>query len=432
MTPPPFFMKRKTPPDWVLALLLVVGVFLWQRTTFPLWMIDLFHIQLAAHEWRVGEIEWIYTPLDRFAAWEAHRGPIAEQLGSEGNPNAYFYPPFLAAMLSPFSEVPARMWMYVLFGINTGLLFVFAYLITRVCAVPITWRAFLWALVLVLVTYPMARATKLGQIVPLQAALLWAGLLWMRKTKIWRAGAVLGLVSALKLFPVGLVIVPALERKWQAVIAWLGSIIVIYGISVLLLGIEVHRLWWQAIRDFSAVLYVYQGNQAPSAWLARAVMGIHSLTPAFACPPELEIYRWIGRILFGGGTVAAFWLTRRADHERAFAARIGLVGCGILLALPVAWEHYWMFLLPVLGWAVHYVWVNRDQRFWEMWLAAAAFFFTMKLTRFYGNWPVRAFMSGSQMWGMLLLWVWLMRWSWRARKDQVTSKAEIVPHEALS
>ena len=50
-------MTRKSPPDWLLAFVLLAGVYLWQRTAVPAWMIDLFHIQYAAHEWRHGDAE---------------------------------------------------------------------------------------------------------------------------------------------------------------------------------------------------------------------------------------------------------------------------------------------------------------------------------------------------------------------------------------
>jgi hypothetical protein len=46
-------------PDWLLGLLLLTGVFLWQRTAFPAWMVDLFHLQYAAYEYRIGETEWM-------------------------------------------------------------------------------------------------------------------------------------------------------------------------------------------------------------------------------------------------------------------------------------------------------------------------------------------------------------------------------------
>ena len=78
----------------MLGLLLIAGAALWQRTAFPLWSVDLFHIQLAAQEWRAGEPKWMYAPLDRYDEWVAHREPIARKLGETGYANAYFYPPF--------------------------------------------------------------------------------------------------------------------------------------------------------------------------------------------------------------------------------------------------------------------------------------------------------------------------------------------------
>jgi hypothetical protein len=95
---------------------------------------------------------------------------------------------------------------------------------------------------------------------------------------------------------------------------------------------------------------------------------------------------------------------------------------GMVLGMPNAWEHYWLFVLPVLGWAICETWQHQDRRFWEIWLAFAAFFFVMKLTRFYGDSWMGRWMSGSQTVGLLMLWVWLMRRSLMTRSPAIMSE----------
>ena len=85
----------------------------------------------------------------------------------------------------------------------------------------------------------------------------------------------------------------------------------------------------------------------------------------------------------------------------------------VLLVAPTVWEHYLLFALPALGIAIYGVAREGDAVCWDWVLAIAAFFYTMKLTRFYSDSPFGQFMSGSQTIGMILLWIWLVRYKLR-------------------
>ncbi|MBL0060912.1 MAG: hypothetical protein IPP40_05330 [bacterium] len=47
----------------------------------------------------------------------------------------------------------------------------------------------------------------------------------------------------------------------------------IYLLSVATMGIEIHLRWWQAVQEFGNVVYTFFGNQSPSGWFTRAVLG---------------------------------------------------------------------------------------------------------------------------------------------------------------
>lgn len=414
---------RSHPPDYVLVLALAIGIFLWQRTVFPLWMVDLSHIQIAAYEFGAGETEWMYAPADRLDAWKAHVEPTARRLGVEGNLNAYFYQPVIAAVLSPLAGARATIWRDVLFFINIALLGVFAYQILRLCSVSLTLRTFLWALTLVLLAYPMARATKLAQIVPLLAAGMWAAILLLRSGRQRAAGLILGIIGAIKLFPLGLVLDPLLQRKWRPVAWCAGTLIAFYAIPIALLGWEIHAAWWEAVRDFSSVVYCYFGNQALTAWFARAVLGYDLLHTQIVAPLIVRLLRAFCIAVFGGLTVWILWKRNRDPVQEVWMPRIGLLSSGILLSLPVVWDHYLLFVLPALGWAIHDVWSRGDRRFWELWLAVSTFFFCMKLTRFYTDSPLGHIVSGSQAAGLLMLWIWFARRMWARMKSAVRAPA---------
>ena len=416
-------MVRKTPPDWVLGLLLIAGIYLWQRTVFPLWMIDLLPIQTAAQQWQRGDVEWIYTPIENYQAWSAHCDTIATGLGGEGFGNPYYYPPFVAAALAPLSGIHAIIWRNILFAVNVVLIFVNALLILRLCRITISARPFLWATALVLVSYPMSRTTKLGQIVPLLAALTWIGLLWLREHKWWSSGTLLGVVSAVKVFPVGLIAFPLIARRLKVSAIWLATVVAIYAVSVLALGLRIHVLFWQAVKQFGTLVYTYQGNQALIGWYLRLfrdrpVTDIAPYTDATIRAVQAAIL-----IVVMGGTVGWMRWHRRAIRDDTFPAFVGLLIAGLLLSLSTSWDHYWLFELPVLGWAIRQEWTSVESRLRLLWILAASFLFLMKLTRFYGNDPFGRMISGSQTVGMIMLWVWLL---WRVR-----SPWKIAPSEAM-
>jgi hypothetical protein len=416
--------ERKRPSDVWLILLLAVGIFLWQRTAIPLWMVDLFHIQYAAYEFRAGEIEWMYSTDAQMDKWLAHREPVAQKLGAEGTPNADYYPPFFPAILAPVSNVPARVWRDVLFAVNIVLHFFFAWLIVYLCRVPVTWRSILWGLVPVFLSYPMSRAVELGQTLPLFSALTWIALLLMQNDKQFAGGVILGIVSSIKLFPAGFILIPFVERKFRAVWTWIITGLVIYGVSVPLLGTRIWILWWDAFRDLSSNAWAFFGNQSLSGWYMRVILGYSFRAEHFPPPPSVLVLRAVACLIFGGITL---WVLGRRWQDRnndLFVPRAGVVICGILLILPVAWEHYWLFALPALGWAIHEVWTKRDARFWELWLAVAAFFCIIKLNRFYGDDSFRSLITGNHTIGLLMLWTWFVRRLWNPAHNASLAPAE--------
>jgi hypothetical protein len=406
-------MPRKTPPDWLLALVLLAGVYLWQRTSLPLWMTDLLPIQIAAYQWQHGDVEWIYAPEDRYPQWHAHTKSIADTLGGEGFGNPYFLPPFVAGLLSPFSEARATTWRNVLFTINFSLIFVIARIVLCLCRIEVKLRPFLWALALVLVSFPMSRTTNLGQTVPLLAAGSWMGLLWLRDRKSWPAGAMLGLVSAVKLFPIGLIALPAIQRRFITVAVWLGTFVTIYGLSILTLGPRIHEYFWQSARQFGTLVYPFFGNQSLIGWYTRLFRHHDLMDIVPFTDPGVEIVHRVIIAVVAGTTLIWIWLHRRAIDEHSFPAFAGLLMSGLLLSLANAWDHYWLFVLPVIGWAIHDEWTHDRSLLRVLWVLGAGFLCLMKLTHFYSDDWLGRIITGYQTVGLLMLWVWLL---WRIRE----------------
>jgi hypothetical protein len=401
---------RKPPSNIWLILFLLAGLFLWHRTSFPLWMLDVFPNQWGASCLHSGRTADLYTPLDECKAWAARVDGEARRLGLDCDLAPYMYPPFVAATLTPLAGQPGIAWRNAQFALNFLLLFVIAGIIAKLCSSHLTWRGFLWALVLVLVSYQMSRATKLGQLVPFLAALAWIGLLLVRSGRDLPGGLLIGVVSAVKIFPAVLMALLFLDRRYKAAWAAMGAVLVAYASSLLLLGIPIHEQWWQPMHDFAGKVVPFFGNQSLLGWLARAGLGYSVFDEMPIGTPWLSAAQWTLTLVFAALVLRFLWPLRGSLVRDHLPLSVGLGMGALLLVIPVSWEHYGLFVLPAAGWAVYRAWTDRDAKFWEFWLAAAVFFFTMKLTHFYyGDSILSRLVSGSQALGLLMLCVCFVR-----------------------
>ncbi len=402
-------MKR-----WLLAFFLIAGLFLWQRTTFPLWEIDLLPFQLAAYQYQHGDIEWIYAPTAKLDEWTARYHDVPRDVfQGEGFGNPFFYPPFVLPLLAPFSEVPAYYWRNVLFVINLFLIFLFASYCIRASGANFTRTNFLWGIALVLLAYPMARATHLAQIVPILVALTWGGIFAMRRDNWLLAGVLLGIVSALKIFPLALIVIPLLLKQFRTIAVWLGTVVTIYFVSIVFMGKHIFELWWTAVSEFGNFVYPFWGNQSLLGWWTRLFRDRPILECVPYTDPGVEIAKWVIATVIGGATLFVLWRSR-SHIERDFNPMTGLLLSGLILALASSWEHYWLWILPIIAWALHHEFSAEIKLNLSLFVIFfAAFFILMKLTHFYTESPLGRLASGSQTMGLFLLWIWLLQFFWK-------------------
>ena len=402
--------RRKPPSDAALVAALLIGACLWIYEVFPLWPVDLFHIQFAAYQWHVGAPERIYAIMSDTSAWVQHYDSVAVARGlTEETVNLHYYAPFVGALLAPFSDVPVIWWQNAVFGLDVSMLFVMAWQILILCRVAVTPRTLGWALALVLFCYPYMVAAAVVQIGPILAAALWAGLLGMRRGRAATAGVAVGAIATIKLFPLAVLVFPALRRNLRAVVAGVALFAGTFILSVLILGVDIHARWIAAVRDLDSTTWPYYGNQSISGWFVRAVLGYGILDNCFASTPVTLAVRWISAVIIGGVTIFLLWRVRGRCPDEDFAPQAGLLLSGLILCLGIAWEHYWVFVLPALGWAIREVWQGRDTPAGRILLTCAAFFFLAPLRPFYDLDDYGRLFSGSHTAGMILLWIWFVR-----------------------
>jgi hypothetical protein len=398
-------------PDWLPWVLLLAVVGRWSHATFPITTGDLFHTQFAAYEWHVGTPEKIYSTYDPadHNRWMVEWNKVAAHLDADSLPYLHFYPPFVSASLAPLADVPARYWRDVMLAANLLMILALAYQTVRLCDVRVTSRALLWALMLVLLTNGVASTVNFGQASMLLAVMIWAGLLLIRRNDHWLGGGLIGAAATFKLTPLSLLVYPGLRNRWKAVIA--GAVIFagIFLISWAALGTEIHRAWWSATRSAGHYVWTCGLDQSVTAWFARAVLGHSLLAGGFPETPLIASLRLVSAVVFTGLSVFLLWIRRRDLVDEHFTAAIGLLMCGVMLSLPFVWNYYFVLPLPVLGWAIYASWQAGARKFWSIWLGIAAFFFCVRLYRFYDDTVIGSFFSGSHTIGLLMLWGWLIQ-----------------------
>ncbi|RPH96116.1 DUF2029 domain-containing protein [candidate division KSB1 bacterium] len=398
---------RNLPSDIILILVLIAGIYLWHRTAGHCWVGDVFPDKLAAHFLRTGETERIYTLGEDFDTWMAQTLPLARSMGLDCDLCAFMYPPFVAAALIPFSEAPAVYWRNTMFVLNVLVLFLLSWQIVRLIGEKCGFRLWLWCLALVLLCYPLARATMLSQPVPMLVVITWAGLLLLRRGKDWPAGILLGLMAAIKIFPGVLLLLPLLDRRIKPVLIAVGTGAAVYAVSFATLGFRLHSLWWESMREFSQLVIPYWGNQSPLGWLARTVFGFSIMEGQPQEIPALPVLRVVTILLFAFPSLWLLWRARGNLITDRLPLAAGIILSAVLLCVPISWEHYWLFVLPVLGWILHRAWTSGAPWNELIWLGAAAFFFLMKLTHFYTESWAGRLITGNHTIGLLLLWLWI-------------------------
>lgn len=252
------------------------------------------------------------------------------------NPN--LNPPISALLFQVFDWAPPkislRIWNWIsiaLYGATIALL-VLRYARGPAAAVLIIWAAALagfWD------------TLYLGQIyIPLVLAAVGAWLLLERGQQIW-AGVLIGLVIAMKpnflVWPV-LLFLAGYRKPSLVSVATAG---VISAIPLAVFGPEIYRQWLElVISDGERAMFLT--NASISGFTSRAGMG------------------GLGIVLSGAMLVAlAVWaLWKRPGIMRVSSFAL----LGAVVASPLGWIHYTLFLLPV---------IVSQWRAWPMWLVAA-------------------------------------------------------------
>ncbi|MFQ5665231.1 MAG: glycosyltransferase family 87 protein [Candidatus Binatia bacterium] len=282
------------------------------------------------------------STLYRGAVYDRHEGTLRLTA-----PARFVNLPLVAWLFVPLAELPLP-WaetLWLLFNIGVALTCLLL-LQERIAASGAVWR---WAVTLAFVTSgPLMNALNLGQTTPLILLFLLLGERCLSRGRDGRAGLWLGLACLIKVPPLLFLPYFALRRRWL-VLATAGAVLVAtVGLSVVWYGWPLHGTYFDVnIRANAGAALAAHNCQSIDAFLARV-------------STDRPLWSW-QTIALGGGSRTVKWLLLaglaaacgwalkggpRVGYPRMLV-ELAMVLCAGLVALPVSWVHYGMWLLPV-------------------------------------------------------------------------------------
>ena len=209
----------------------------------------------------------------------------------------------------------------------------------------------------------------LGQSAPILIFLVTTGLALVKRNRAICGSFLIGIAGLLKIFPVVLVVVPFVMRRFRD--AFLGIVItVLFGAGIMILAmspnyaINYTSRWIKEIRtEHTPWAYAKKGtslrynNQSLAITIARTISPVENAKGAVRL--ALLPIR-ISKIIFTGLViiVVTVWILV-AWHVYKFNLPENLIGLmamtiiAVLTVSPIVWTHYFMWLLPAAIFFVH-------------------------------------------------------------------------------
>jgi alpha-1,2-mannosyltransferase len=235
-------------------------------------------------------------------------------------------PPLLTMLLVPFAWLDA-LTAYRVFAAFT-LLLVAAAVLAVARELRLSRSVTVLALVAVLASSPLHGTLVLGQIYPLLLAGLVAGWIAERRGRPVLAAVLYGITVALKPSIVPLLLLPAVQRRWQPLRAGIAAAAVATLLGVLAAGPS-SGIEWLRIAFTEPVPDTVDNASLPG------------LAVRFGVPSVLGMLLGAAVLV---GTLA--WIGRNRDRiDPAGTAPWAVLAAGLLFS-PIAWHNYLMLLWP--------------------------------------------------------------------------------------
>lgn len=255
-------------------------------------------------------------------------------------PLPFTYPPFAAVVFYPLHLLPfgvvAFLWQLATMAALYGAIRI-SQRLTGVAAGAHGRRlAMVWTAITIWIE-PLRSTFDYGQVnVLLMTAVLWA----VCTTRWWLSGLLVGAAAGIKLTPAISGVYLAGARRWAAAMFSAVVFVATVGISVAVVGDQTRYYFTDLLGDAHRVGPVATSfNQSWRGGLSRILghdVGFGPLlVAAIAVTAVLAVLAW-----------------RALDSSDQLGRLIVVELFGLLLS-PISWTHHWVWLVPLMIWAIH-------------------------------------------------------------------------------
>jgi hypothetical protein len=304
-------------------------------------IVDLFQ------EWASARNYWEGLPIytDHSVAIPRYLGlDVSQQKNGPIEVNAHPPTAVLLALPLAFLRYPDAVLVWNL--ISLGLLALSLAVVWRGFRIPFSSRSFFALIAGLMVCGPLMRQVYFAQLNLLILAFLtgvWAA---DRSRNSLRAGLLLGLATAIKLFPGFLFLHFLIRRQWRSLIAGLLTLAGITMITSAVLGLETYREYiWGALPRVAKFRGNWENASLVGFWIKLfdpPSSNVHVL-PLWRSPAMARLGIMVSCLLV---MTTLAWTVRRARTRSEQDLAFGLSLTAMLLISPITWDHY-LLLLPI-------------------------------------------------------------------------------------
>ncbi|WP_231122636.1 mannosyltransferase [Mycobacterium colombiense] len=272
-----------------------------------------------------------------------HPGSLYSYVYADQTPDfplPFTYPPFAAVVFYPLHLLPfglvAFLWQIATMAALYGAVRLSQRLMGVADGTAGRRVAMSWTAVAIWIE-PLRSTFDYGQVnVLLMTAVLWA----VYTTRWWLSGLLVGVAAGVKLTPAisGVYLVGA--RRWGAAVFSAVVFVATIGISVLVVGDQTRYYFTDLLGDAHRVGPIATSfNQSWRGGISRILghdVGFGPLLlAAIAVTAVLTVLAW------------------RAVDSADRLGRLLVVELFGLLLSPISWTHHWVWLVPLMIWAIH-------------------------------------------------------------------------------
>jgi hypothetical protein len=259
------------------------------------------------------------------------------------------HPPTSVLLMIPLAGLDYRPALLVWDLLSLSALALSLWLVIQGLGISFSSRKALVAFSLLLVCRPLLQQLFHGQLNLILLVLLTGAWAADRSGRVAYAGALVGIATAIKLFPGFLFFYFALRRQWKSLIAGAITFAILSGLTGAVLGLESYRAY---IQDVMPHLKTYS-----SSWFNASLVGFWSRL--FDPDTRVQHVEALLRnpaatragIAISWGAVLAVLVrnARRARTRIELDHAFGSAITGMLLLSPITWDYAFLLLLvPVM------------------------------------------------------------------------------------